>query len=126
MDRARPTRDNVENVANRSAGGRRYNPDTTRQHRQRTLQFFRKESFSVQPIAELLESDAQRTRANRIECIDDEFILAARRVERELSACAHVKTVGGSKADLRVGGTKALGSQLRVEVFTRKFPVAGR
>src|SRR5688572_11937618 len=114
MDRARPTRDNVENVANRSAGGRRYNPDTTRQHRPRTLPFTRKESSSVQPIAELLESDAQRTRANRIECTDHEFILAARRAERKLSASAQVQTVGGSKADLRVGGTKALSSQLRV------------
>ena len=97
MDRARASRDNVENVANGGAGRRSNDTDATRKNRQRALQFFRKQSFSLQTIAQLFERDPQGARADRIERVNDELILATRRVDRKLAARADVQTVRRTK-----------------------------
>ena len=125
MNRSCPSRNHVENVANCSSGGRGHDPNAARKNRQRAFQFFCKQSFSLQAIAKLFESDPQRAGTDGIECINDELILTARRVNRKLSARANLQTVSRSKTNANVCRAKALSSQLRVFVFEREVPVPG-
>src|SRR5687768_6949440 len=126
MDRARTPRDDVEDIADSSASRRRDDPNATRKHRQRPLQLFRKQSFRLQTIAQLFECNPQSAGADGIETIDDEFVFTTRRVERKLSARAHVQTVRGSKPDPRVCRAKALCTQLRILVLKGEIPMARR
>jgi len=80
----------------------------------------------LQTIAKLFEGDPQRTGADRIQCIDNEFIFTARRVNRELAARADLQAVRGTKTNAYVRRAKALGAQLCVLVLEREVPVAGR
>jgi hypothetical protein len=43
----------------------------------------------LQAVAELFERDPERAGADWIECVDDEFLLAARCVDGELAAGAN-------------------------------------
>src|SRR5215213_5909261 len=96
------TRDHVENVANRGPGRRSHDSDTAWKNGQRTLQLFRKQTFFLQTIAELFEGDPQCTGADRIERIDNQLILAARRVNGKLAARTNFQTICGTKTNTRV------------------------
>ena len=67
------------------------------------LQFFRKQTFFLEAIAELLEGDPQRAGADGIEGVDNELVFTAWCVDGELAARANFQTVGGTETNARVG-----------------------
>ena len=99
---SRATRDDIENVANGSAGRRSHHADASGKNRQRAFQFLRKQTFSLKPIAQLFKSNLQRAGADRIERFDDQFIFAARFINRQPPARAHVQSVCRTKTDAPV------------------------
>ena len=58
-----------------------FNADATWKHRQRPLQLFGKQAFFLQAVTQLFESYAQSAGADGIECVDNQLVLTARRVD---------------------------------------------
>ncbi len=122
---ARAPRDDIENVANGRAGWRRNYAHASGKNRQRPFQLRCKQAFRLQAIAQLLKRDLQRARAHRIERLHDQFILAARFVNRQPPARPDVQAVSWSKTYAAVRGTKTFRAQLRAFVLDREVPVTG-
>jgi hypothetical protein len=90
VDRARAAREHRQDVADGRAGRRSHHADAAREERQRPLQLLVEEALGRQPVAQLLEGDAQRARAHGVQGFDDQLVLAARLVDGEAAARAHL------------------------------------
>ena len=77
MNSARPSRDDVEDVTNSGTGWRSNNADASRKNRKWTFEFFRKQPFSLQAIAQLFKCDSQRTGAHWIEALHHHLVFTA-------------------------------------------------
>src|SRR5947209_18808449 len=125
-DGSRATLDCADDVAKARAGRAGDDADAPRQERQFALERLVEETFGEEPLLQLLEGDAQRARADGVERLDHQLVLAARLVDREPTAHAHQKAVGRAEAYAAVDAAEACGAQLRALVAHREVPVAGR
>src|SRR4051812_17272920 len=102
MHCARAASEDGQDVANGRAIKRSYDADAARKERKRLLEFFVEQAFRREAVAHLLESDAQRARANGIERLDYQLVLAARLIHRQSPTHANLQTVRRAKADAPV------------------------
>ena len=116
----------AQDVAQHGAGGRGHDADPARQHRQRALARGVEEALLLELLLQLLEGLLQRALAERLEQLHRQLVLAARRVDAELSAREHLHSVARPEAHQPGVGLPDHRAQLRLLVLQREVPVAGR
>src|SRR2546421_749931 len=126
VNRARATRDDVKDISNGSAGSGGNDAHASGENRQRTLELLRTQSFPLKAIPQLLKCNLQRTGANWVKCLHDQFILAARFIYCKTAPGPDVQSIFRSEAYATVCRTEAFGAKLSAFIFNREIPMTGR
>jgi len=117
--------DDVEEVANDSAGRRGDDPDAVRECREGFLVGGIEEAASSEALLELFEGDLQRAGADWLQEFGNELHLAALFVNGDFAAEQDVEAVGRFEAEERRLLAEKDGGKLCVAVFEREVDVAG-
>ena len=96
------------------------------QKRQWFLSILFKEPFPPELLLELIESQLQRTEADRLHVLHDHLIVPARLVHGEPAADHNFQAVFRAKFQIAVVAPKAGRLELRPLVFKREVHVSGR
>ncbi len=117
--------DDIEEVADDSAGGRGDDADAVRKGRQRLLASRIEEAARFQPLLELFKGDLQRAGTDGLEEFGNELHLAALFVDGNFAAEQDVEAVGGFETQERGLLAKEHGGQLRFAILECEVDVAG-
>ena len=99
--------------------------DVAREERQRPFARLVEESLRREPLLQLLERELERAAAERLEPIDDELQIAARRIERDLAADNDALAVGGREDEDLHRAAEHHAAQVAAVVLQREVEVPG-
>ena len=91
--RGKPVREPVQYVTNDCAGGRRYDADRPWQRRQLLLAVRREKAFCGQPCLQLFEQKHHCAFACNLKAFDDDLVIGATGIRRELARGDNLKPV---------------------------------
>ena len=117
--------DDVEEVADDSAGGRGDDADAVRECGERLFAGGIEEAARFEALFELLEGDLQRAGADGLEEFGNQLHLAALLVDGNLAAEQDVQAISGAEAQERRLFAEEHHGKLGVAVFEREVDVAG-
>jgi len=99
--------------------------DALRVFRQRTFPFRREQAFRRELQLEFLERDLQRAHAAQFDLPDDQLILAAHLIDRDIALQDDLLPVRQQRARPAGGVAKTHAAQLRARVLEREINVPG-
>src|SRR5438552_6252179 len=118
--------EDVEDVADRCAGGAGHHGDALRQHWNRLFPRRLEQSFLGEPLFELLECELQRAKSRRLRGSGIEREVALRVIDRETSAHDEIQSVLDAEAKEARVAREQHDAHLRARVFDREIAVSGR
>ncbi len=121
---APPAAEHFEKIADRRPRRAGDHGDSPRERRQPPLASGVEEPFPGQLIAELTQRQFQRPHALGLNLLDDELVLAVRRIDVDPSAADHFQPVGQVEPHPRQRAPPDHGRQLGLGVFEREVAVA--
>src|SRR6185437_5583997 len=120
-----PAAHDVEHVANGGAGWRRDQSDSLRITRKRAFSLGGKQAFGGELLLELFERNLQRAHALQLDGANNQLILAARFVNRDVALQQHFLPVLEQLTMRHHFATEQHAAQLRTSVLEREINMSG-
>src|SRR5579885_1529998 len=121
-----PSRKDVQDVLDDSAGGRCHDPDAGRVGRQPALARGFEQAFKSKLFLELLKRQLKRAISARLEGFDDQLIFAAAGVHVDAAAGQHRDAVLGLEAEVARSAAETHAFELRLFIFEREVVMSAR